>query len=1469
MTEFPDTDEFYGQMETFVALTHCNHHCVRALNAFTAWKAKRQAALSSPPFPSSANEVSNNQQNDNSSNILHDSTSIYFADPISIEDEAEEEHFISSDDSDESGDWDERNDNMFQLVERAATDKELFLHSGENSDHGERTNLGDNASDYNVGEQPQSYSKLKNEEAARNSLVSNEIKLEQENRVRSLLGELTKALDISFEQAVAFQEKVSSNPTDETFGKSLALAQEVQANIIAPPATDSGYGSTSATESKLGLSMRHTDVEQPTQATLNQDMDDTATEYSDESRSTFSKKQGFVRELANELFKAVGSSNATEIIRARVSTILPELLQAFALKVGYGAKTQMHRDVMAFVYRYRREIATEFTDMSFKKDLNDSTEEKRKAEGMSWQDRTSLWFEKASFEALPEEPSQLAGGDGEAVDESFPDEDEELPDSWLTAYRTFLTSNSAYEELLARLQREFYLVPAKLNIMGEIRKTIMASLPSPHKMSRKISPPNCRASFLVNWDIIDFFTTQGYVKEPYDAFEGVITITGTCQDAQAATCAQYIKQTWPITGEIVIRLIKDVLKGAGHVQLYNLSSEQAEVQLPSTVSVFDIEFAMEVVPQTLPAANGQCWHDILRNPVVVRGYPIPQRLERNTGLEISLNVMAGLARAQRVNRFKEKVYIKGFSTMLVPTKKNTDIICWHLIYNRNGEHISYLDDDQDQEQYIGQLDLENYRHVLGWCSEAKLYAGSAGAHHPVTHSRLPKPHPDCALYGMRVLEGKLILNGPEFFIGAKDTPEHIARKGNIRRLKWMSTKFVLLWDDRDKRGWLINGTTALLHIVRAFLSHAKEDNFKSAFQLNDEDLQEAKVPFTADSAIAVLLNPVNRRLKLYDEDEGDDDEYLLKTQIDHFYNILEQLIEYQADIAGLNGSKLGNSPRKFLEGWDFEDMAKECPTIYPRVATIGDAGKGWVDFVRAIHAVTIVGRGFGDIIRPTGRDHCDSWATLPTKRYYIASCVSDLDRLLKEAGSHQDGHDLLCDNLIYHAPASVYLPCQCRVTPGRKHCEPVRTLIPSAMSTAIPFRKSVTKPQELGAVILGYSSHFPLIWGDTGSPQLGKLLETEAPSKETEENVDSGFGSNSTGSELESHSVPHSESETENSAMLEEIRPETAKRVVSHLRTPIGNDKYTRSHYTVGIICPLAKELRAVRALFDNEHGSLILRSDDSYPYVLGDMAGHWVVAACLPEYGTNSAATLALDMKFNFSSIRFCLIVGIAGGVPSKETDVRLGDVVVSYPTGTSPGVVQYDLGKENDGNQFQRMGSLQRPPLVPMAAINTLQSDLEPPDGQLGERLGVITHRLPDYKYPGQDLDMPYQTACASCASHQAPFVHVSCSHIQQRSPRTTTLPAIHYGVIASGNRVIKDATLRNQLAQEHGMLCFEMEAAGMMNTLDCLVIRGISDYCDGQKNDSWQKYAAATAAAYAKLLLRIVPRGKRSGAGSTERI
>jgi nucleoside phosphorylase len=69
------------------------------------------------------------------------------------------------------------------------------------------------------------------------------------------------------------------------------------------------------------------------------------------------------------------------------------------------------------------------------------------------------------------------------------------------------------------------------------------------------------------------------------------------------------------------------------------------------------------------------------------------------------------------------------------------------------------------------------------------------------------------------------------------------------------------------------------------------------------------------------------------------------------------------------------------------------------------------------------------------------------------------------------------------------------------------------------------------------------------------------------------------------------------------------------------------------------------------------------------------------------------------------------------------------------------------------------------------------------------------------------------------------------------------------------MKDATIRDTIAKEKGVLCFEMEAAGLMNHFPCLVVRGICDYSDSHKNNEWQGYAAMTAAAYSRDLLRIM--------------
>lgn len=106
---------------------------------------------------------------------------------------------------------------------------------------------------------------------------------------------------------------------------------------------------------------------------------------------------------------------------------------------------------------------------------------------------------------------------------------------------------------------------------------------------------------------------------------------------------------------------------------------------------------------------------------------------------------------------------------------------------------------------------------------------------------------------------------------------------------------------------------------------------------------------------------------------------------------------------------------------------------------------------------------------------------------------------------------------------------------------------------------------------------------------------------------------------------------------------------------------------------------------------------------------------------------------------------------------------------------------------------------------------------------------------------------------------------ARLVQRDDQPSLEPTVHYGIIASGNAVIKDGATRNRLGQKLQAICFEMEAAGLGESFPCLVIRGVCDYADSHKNKDWQRYAAIVAAAHAKELLLDMPNMPNMPAGS----
>ncbi|OCK77460.1 hypothetical protein K432DRAFT_251402, partial [Lepidopterella palustris CBS 459.81] len=92
------------------------------------------------------------------------------------------------------------------------------------------------------------------------------------------------------------------------------------------------------------------------------------------------------------------------------------------------------------------------------------------------------------------------------------------------------------------------------------------------------------------------------------------------------------------------------------------------------------------------------------------------------------------------------------------------------------------------------------------------------------------------------------------------------------------------------------------------------------------------------------------------------------------------------------------------------------------------------------------------------------------------------------------------------------------------------------------------------------------------------------------------------------------------------------------------------------------------------------------------------VVIALLPAglRWTSSAALVASQMKSTFGSLGFGFFVGIGGGVPTTEIDIRFGDVIMSQPEKQFGGVVQYDQGQRRSDGRFMRTGLLNTPVAV-----------------------------------------------------------------------------------------------------------------------------------------------------------------------------
>ncbi|TQN68537.1 Aminodeoxyfutalosine nucleosidase [Colletotrichum shisoi] len=265
---------------------------------------------------------------------------------------------------------------------------------------------------------------------------------------------------------------------------------------------------------------------------------------------------------------------------------------------------------------------------------------------------------------------------------------------------------------------------------------------------------------------------------------------------------------------------------------------------------------------------------------------------------------------------------------------------------------------------------------------------------------------------------------------------------------------------------------------------------------------------------------------------------------------------------------------------------------------------------------------------------------------------------------------------------------------------------------------------------------------------------------------------------------------------------------------------------------------------------------------------------------GKVGAASFTAALRSSFPKTRIAVLAGICGGVPfhGDGIEVCLGDVIISRT------LVQYDLGRQ-DPSKFVRKDTIHdnlgRPNHDIRALLGTFQTECGLAQLQRGalsalnslQSKATETGRQTSYRPPAMAEDHLFKPtylhvhrarsncgcseikACEAAAS--ASCDEIPCEY-QQSIPRKRLgssqkqVTKVFVGDIASGDTVMKSGEHRDNLAKDLGVTALEMEGAGVWGQIPCIVVKGVCDYADSHKNDIWQPFAAAAAAAVTKALL-----------------
>ncbi|KAK0313495.1 hypothetical protein LTR01_001751 [Friedmanniomyces endolithicus] len=519
---------------------------------------------------------------------------------------------------------------------------------------------------------------------------------------------------------------------------------------------------------------------------------------------------------------------------------------------------------------------------------------------------------------------------------------------------------------------------------------------------------------------------------------------------------------------------------AGSLAEGRASSDGIAILLPATT-----------LPE--PADLSHCWTWLVRNPVVVEGYPVSRRPNGEKGLEIDLGLMTELAKAHRMVTFDDLLILNGLCSMLVAVAEDAGSVIWHYILGSIGRPV-LLNEAREhckQASPVNASALPRSRHFVGLTTSSIVLTGTKDASYDVGFTGPNFMSTGYAVKDLTVGFSKIFAMSAKLVPGHKDTRfTHSKAECYELQIGYVKSTRVLFYDVREDRAWLVNGLDALLHLSRAYLSspYAEPAENDLHTHLVEQFQHRDFVKGRWQTAHEVLCNPKNLKIRIghtYEPDNEASSAGLedgpqstlpgmhFKDVVSNFCEIMREIKAHNEDARRRDVEQITTKrpfASKQIVGFGFADIMTMQQTMQPRFAKLKSSAQSWMKVASQAGAINILGSGFGQLL--SFSNNCKKCTEVPPGHSFLTTSTELLRRIADERGVVSDDYLQLAKGVFLHRPGRISRSqeCQCDATTHGIKCDVTVDELqfrPPRAGAIQPEHASTAKTLHGGAVVIG------------------------------------------------------------------------------------------------------------------------------------------------------------------------------------------------------------------------------------------------------------------------------------------------------------------------------------------------------------------------------------------------------------------